>query len=238
MAHESHNWLVNKIADAKLDALAEKYFTGRLIDIGCGSKPYRGMLQPYVGEHIGVDLETCVHGVEAIDIFGTAYQIPVQDDSFQCALCSAVLEHLEEPETAIRECYRVLCSEGVAIYSVPFIWHVHEAPRDFYRFSRYGLEYLFRKVGFQTLEIIPLSGFVVTFGQELVYFLQKFKRGPLRFIPLIDLLSGAIQSLCMALNRYDKTHGWTWMYMVVARKPKTHAGDRFELQRSVASPLE
>ena len=32
---------------------------------------------------------------------------------------------------------------GIAIYSVPFIWHIHEAPRDFYRYSQYGSTVIF-----------------------------------------------------------------------------------------------
>ena len=145
--------------------VASVHIKASVTAIGCGTKPYRDLIAPYVDEHIGVDLKGGLHGDDAVDLFGTAYDIPTDDGTFDSAICTAVLEHLEEPEMAIRECYRVLSSGGVAIYSVPFIWHVHEAPRDFFRFSEYGLEYLFEKVGFDVVEIIPLSGFIVTFGQ-------------------------------------------------------------------------
>jgi len=36
---------------------------------------------------------------------------------------------------------------GIAIYSVTFVWHLHEEPRDFYWFSKYGLRYLLEKTG-------------------------------------------------------------------------------------------
>jgi SAM-dependent methyltransferase len=84
-----------------------------------------------------------------------------------------VLEHLEEPEAAIRECHRVLRPGGTAIYTVPFIWHLHEEPRDFFRYSKYGLRYLFEKVGFEIVELRALSGFWVTFGQLFVYNLYR-----------------------------------------------------------------
>lgn len=93
--------------------------------------------------------------------FGSAYEIPAEDDAFDSALCTAVLEHLEEPESAIRECHRVLKPGACAVYTVPFIWHLHEEPRDFFRYSRYGLEYLFKKVGFEIVELEALSGFWV-----------------------------------------------------------------------------
>lgn len=139
MAKETHNWLVNRILDRKLRELAATHLRGRLIDIGCGAKPYRDLLDPYIDEHVGVDLEGGIHGDGAVDLFGDAYEIPSEDGSFDSAICTAVLEHLEEPEMAIREFFRVLSPGGVAIYSEPFIWHIHEAPRDFYRFSPTGL---------------------------------------------------------------------------------------------------
>jgi hypothetical protein len=57
-----------------------------------------------------------------------------------------VLEPLEEPELALRECVRVLKAGYFAIYTIVFSWHIHEEPIDFYRFSTYGIKYLFNKV--------------------------------------------------------------------------------------------
>lgn len=218
MAKLLKNILINHIHDRELRIAATKYLHGRLIDIGCGTKPYMELLSSVVDEHIGVDHEITAHDQSNIDLFGTAYDIPSGDSSFDCAVCTAVLEHLEEPEQALRECGRLLKPGGVAIYSVPFIWHLHEEPRDFYRFSKYGLEYLFNKAGFEILELKALSGFWVTFGQLFVYNLYRFRRGPLRWIPIIDAIGLLIQGLAYVLDRLDKSEEWTWMYLVAARK--------------------
>ena len=218
MAHELKNLLINNLHDRCLLAFARKYFTGRLIDIGCGRKPYEDLLRPFVSVHVGIDHADSPHGTGRADLIGTAYSMPVPDSSFESALCTAVLEHLEEPGRALAECHRVLKPGGVAVYSVPFIWHLHEEPRDFYRFTKYGLEYLLSKSGFEICEVRALSGFWVTFGQLLVYNLYRLNRGPLRWFRVIDVVGLALQGLAYLLDRVDRTEQWTWMYMVAARK--------------------
>ena len=149
MARQLRNRLVYDNSEDSLRRHARNYINGRLVDIGCGTKPYREMMAPFVSEHIGVDHEGSSHDRSNMDLIGTAYEIPVPNTAFDSALCTFVLEHLEEPEQALCECYRVLKPGAHAVYQVPFIWHLHEHPRDFYRYSRYGLEHLFRKVGFE-----------------------------------------------------------------------------------------
>lgn len=219
MAREIKNCLVNLIFESSFRGYAKKYLSGRMIDIGCGTKPYKDMLAPYVTEHIGVDHEETFHDKFNIDLFGTAYKIPAENESFDSAICTAVLEHLEEPELALEECYRVLKKSSYAIYSVPFIWHLHEEPRDFFRYSKYGLKYLFEKTGFEVIEIKALSGFWVTFGQLFVYNIYRFNKAPLRYIPIIPLLGFFIQGISYLFDKIDKTEQWTWMYMIVAKKP-------------------
>jgi len=160
-----------------------------------------------------------LHERSNIDLWGTAYNIPAIDGYFNSALCTAVLEHLEEHLDALHECFRVLRSGGYAIYSNPFIWHLHEEPFDFYRFSKYGIRYLFKKTGFEIVEIKALSGFWVTFGQLFVYDLCRFIRGPLRWLHIIDALGLLVQAISYGLGKLDKSERWTWMYMVVSKKP-------------------
>jgi SAM-dependent methyltransferase len=221
VAKEIQNLLINHIHDKELRRFASLYCRGRLIDIGCGTKPYSELLHPYVDEHIGVDHVETAHDKSQVDLWGSAYEIPAENETFDSALCTAVLEHLEEPEKALQECLRVLKPGGYAIYSVPFIWHLHEEPRDFYRFSRYGLKYLFEKTGFEVVAIQALSGFWVTFGQLLVYNLYRYNKGFIRWLYIIDLLGIIIQFISWILDQLDKSDQWTWMYMAVVKKPVT-----------------
>jgi SAM-dependent methyltransferase len=219
MAKSLKNFLVNHIHDICLDNFSKKYASGKLLDIGCGTKPYELLFSGYVTEHVGLDHELSLHDKSNVDLIGSAYDIPVDAESFDTAVCTAVLEHLEEPELAIRECYRILRPGGCAIYSVPFIWHVHEEPRDFFRFTKYGLLHLFKKAGFEIVELKALSGFWVTFGSVFVYNLYRFNKGPLRWFRIIDLLGVLVQGCVYLMEKIDKAERWTWMYMVVAKKP-------------------
>ncbi len=89
MAKEIKNVLVNAIHDKHLRGYAKAYISGRLIDIGCGTKPYVDLFKPYVTEHIGVDREGTIHSKENIDLIGTAYEIPSSDEVFDSVwLCA------------------------------------------------------------------------------------------------------------------------------------------------------
>lgn len=210
------NWLVHRVFEDAFIPRAEKYLNGRLIDIGSAGKPYEEMLSHLVDEHVGLDHKESLHDISKTDLLGTAYDIPATDNSFDSGLCTAVLEHLEEPLDALIECRRVVKPGGYVIYSIPFIWHIHEKPRDFYRYSKYGIKYLFEKAGFTIIEIKPLSGFWTTFGQLFIYYIQRLNRGPLKWLKIIDGFSFLFQRLLYSLNKYDSSTKWTWMYLVIA----------------------
>lgn len=208
---------VHRIVTRELSRCAARYARGDLVDIGCGEKPRAALFDPYVTSHVGVDHEDSLHDISEVEIRSSAYEIPVPNGSFDTVLCTAVLEHLEDPAAAIREAYRVLRPDGIAIYTVPLFWHIHEEPRDFFRYTRYGLEHLFRSAGFKVLEVKPLSGFLITFATELGYYIQRFRRGILAaFVDLlVVMLNWAAPKLDRGVLRADE---FTWMYLVVARR--------------------
>lgn len=126
----SNNWLVHRIHDAALTAAINKYANGVLLDIGCGEKPYRTLTEGHVAAHLGLDHPGSLHSKQQVDIFGTAYETGVADDSVDTVLCTVVMEHLERPQDALDEMYRILKPGGHVILSAPLFWHLHEEPRD------------------------------------------------------------------------------------------------------------
>ena len=69
-----------------------------------------------------------------------------------------VLEHIKNPNEAVKNIYKILRKNDVCLCSVPFNFHIHDEPNDFYRFTYYGLKYLFRD--FKYVEIKKRNGWL------------------------------------------------------------------------------
>lgn len=221
-----HNWLIHGYMVDFLRDAAESHAAGVLVDIGCGRKPWRSIFERYVSRHLGVDLADSLHGSQDVDFIGTAYETGLPDAHANTVLCTEVLEHLNEPQLAIREMHRILSPGGTVILTVPFFWHIHEEPRDFYRYTTYGLRYLFEQAGFEIIKIQPLTGFIVTFGQLLAYYILRLSRFRL-LRGAVRLVNWAIQHISKAFNRFDKSHQFTCLYGLIARKTDlTHETDQ------------
>jgi len=219
MAKTWKTLLIYHVMDREMERCARSYLRGRLIDIGCGTKPYKTLVAPYVTEHVGLDRVDPFNQLAEVDLVGTAYAIPVPDGSFDSALSTAALEHLAEPQAALSECHRVLKAGGIAVYTVPFIWHLHAEPWDYFRFSKYGLKHLFEKANFEVLEITAMAGFWTTAATMFAYYLGRFDTGLVRRLRLLPAIGITFQGMALFLDKLDRAEEWTWMYTVVARKP-------------------
>lgn len=204
----------------------QAYLRGRILDIGCGSKSKQLLVGSQVTEYVGLDHEGSLHGQAQVDIVGTAYRIPQPDASFDGVVCTAVLEHLEDPRAALAESHRILKPGGHAIYTVPLFWYLHEEPRDFYRYTTHGLRYLFETAGYRIVEIVPASGFWLTIGSQWNYYLLMLARGPLRhFGRLLVAVNNVVFPVLDGIDRRVNplSDKFTWMYLVVAKKPGEEA---------------
>jgi SAM-dependent methyltransferase len=120
---------------------------GRLLDVGCGTKPYERFFQ--VDEYVGLDIESArTRATRAADQYYDGRRFPFVDASFDAVLCNQVLEHVFNPNEFVAEMRRVLKPGGCLILTVPFVWDEHEQPFDYARYSSFGLRALFEHHGF------------------------------------------------------------------------------------------
>jgi SAM-dependent methyltransferase len=216
--HYAH-WLVHWITLRELKKVFPLFLRGIVLDIGCGEKPYRDYIAPLANRYYGIDYPGSPHKKSLVNVFSVAGRLPIKDRSVDTIFSAAVLEHLEEPFEAIKEFNRVLKPNGCVIATIPLLWHVHEDPRDFFRYTNYGIKHLFSKAGFQIETIKPMSGFWVTFGQHLSFIVLRFNKGFVRLLPVLPLLAVLLQVISLVVDKIDKSERWTWAYLAVCRKP-------------------
>jgi ubiquinone/menaquinone biosynthesis C-methylase UbiE len=210
------NWLAKRQLGNAIFIAAQRYAGGRLIDIGCGEKPYRSVFAPYVTDHVGVDHPESPHALTSVDVLATAYDIPLEAESFETALMSELLEHLEVPGKALAEAHRLLVPGGWLIATTPFVWALHEEPRDYYRYSPFALEWLFHEAGFESVEVTPVGGQWSTVGLLTSYALRE---SPLRrFGDPARHLARWGQRIAARVDRRDFKPWMAWNHLAVGQK--------------------
>jgi len=145
----------------------------RLLDVGCGVKPYLPFFEPHASEYVGVDV------VEnpAADLQGAVENLPVEDASFDLVLCIQVLEHADDPARGVRELRRVVAPGGAVLASTHGVQVYHPAPVDLWRWTHAGLDRLFREnADWSSLSVRPSSGTTACLGMLVAIYADLLAR--------------------------------------------------------------
>ena len=183
-------WLGQQARDAH-DALG-RY---RVLDVGCGAKPYEQLFSPHAASYVGVDP---VDNPRA-ELKGSVEALPVDDGSFDVVLCNQVLEHCDDPAQAVSELHRVTAPGGRVLTSTHGVMAYHPSPTDYWRWTHAGLEKLFRDNGeWASVRVTPASGTTACLGMLLSMYIDlMFRHARLGFaarplVAAINTVAGGI----------------------------------------------
>ena len=160
-AEENYKWINNHLPDSAKILVVGGGIQGNGISI-----LYDNLKANYeiVGSDVSFESYT--------DLISDAHDIPFEDESFDCVIAQAVLEHVLSPERCVNEIHRVLKPSGIVYAETPFMQQVHMKQYDFTRFTHLGHRWLIRK--FTKIYDGTCSGPGMALAWSYRYFLMSF----------------------------------------------------------------
>ncbi len=144
--------LINQIGENKF-----------VLDIGCFDK-WTKQHCPSSSSYIGLDYyETAKHwyGTKP-DIYGDAISLPIQPNCVDVVLLIDVLEHISDTEILLGQIHNILKVDGAVIISCPFLYPLHDEPRDFVRYTTHGFQQLAIRKGFSVTTCGAIGSPIIT----------------------------------------------------------------------------
>lgn len=204
-------------------------FDGKIMDIGCGVKPYKDLFhksKAYEGVDYKLYSQNKEFDSQQPDYFfdksySTTLKLPFKDNSYNHSVAFQVLEHHPNPKKLISEMYRITRPKGYMFLTVPFMGGIHEEPYDFQRFTEYGLRELFKDYKCKIIEIHTIGSIFSTISMLLDEHLCDFVNqggikkyiGAIVYIPLF-----VFQYVCLILDLVFKSKKIIIDYSVVVQK--------------------
>jgi SAM-dependent methyltransferase len=196
---------------------------GRVLDFGCGSKPYEGLFTS-CQEYVGVDIEKSGHNHadSKVDYYWDGITLPFEDACFDTCVSFEVFEHVFEPQIALAEIRRVLRPGGLLLITTPFAYGEHEIPYDFARYTSYGLRHIVAKAGFVVEAVEKIGDEHLAVGQILIdYVSQRVSRVKYLGFSIIALVAVPIIITSKAISAMSRNNEGAKLYLnllAVARK--------------------
>ena len=181
------------------------FIKGRLLDVGCGHRPYEKTFFSGATKYIGADY---LADRSQADVLASALRIPFADAVFDTVVSTEVLEHVPDPARALHEMQRVLRPGGHLIMTTPLYWPRHEVPYDFFRYPYDGLLHLVKESGLELKKLFNRGRSYAYLGQVLQHI------QPISARPVIWVMNQFFLWCDCHLRQDALTLGWT----VVAQK--------------------
>ncbi|MDR2569115.1 MAG: class I SAM-dependent methyltransferase [Oscillospiraceae bacterium] len=151
--------LIADLVAINYDCALKNYAKGNLIDLGCGNVPFYVLYS-----RIGVSV-TCAdweHKNEHLDIVCdfNCIPLPIESNSYDTVVLSDVLEHIKFPDKFFNEISRIMKKGGYLILNTPFFYMIHEAPDDYYRYTKYAFNIFAKQAELDIVQISPYGGVI------------------------------------------------------------------------------
>lgn len=216
-------WLdpVQAIIEDEVRIAAAEAAPGKIIlDAGAGESRHRKYF--HKGLYIALDegIGDPAWDYSGLDVRGDLEHLPLRGGTVDQVLCIVVLEHTREPRAVLAEFARVLKSGGKLTMIVPFLWEEHQAPHDFFRFTRYGVQCLLEPLPFRITQLEPMGGFFLLCARRcvsLLGFLQGGWRWPV-FILLMPFFGFLFPIALRVLDRLDRRREFSLGFQVRATR--------------------
>lgn len=174
-----------------------------VFDIGCGDKPFASDVRGLGCTYIGVDIADGFYK-EKPDLIGTATDVPAADEVADVIISSQVLEHLENPVSALEEAHRLLKPGGVLLCSFPFLYPIHAPPYDYGRYTRFFISRAAERLGYEVLSEEAFAGYWRLCGMAFALYAQSFNRGPLKHTGIIPAVIAMQQWFCVGMHGLER----------------------------------
>jgi SAM-dependent methyltransferase len=110
------------------------------------------------------------------NILGSVTEIPVADNSYDGVFCSQVLGDVLHPQEAVSEFWRTLKPGGVLVVTEGFMNELHGEPRDYFRYTHFGLAELCEHAGFVVERKILTGGLASVIAQaRTLYWTRRLR---------------------------------------------------------------
>jgi SAM-dependent methyltransferase len=219
-----NSYLVYKYLIPALELAVKENATGKVIDLGCGNKPYLSFFTGKIDSYVGCDFVQ--NKFNSVNVICDVCEVPFPDAQFDTCFSTQVLEHIKVPEAMILEAFRLLKPGGKLILSAPLYWPEHGEPYDYSRFTRYGLNEMLTKSGFTNIQVSENGGAWATAGQSIAHaFMYSTRQNilfrVLRFAFYRLSFIRISNKLFSYLDRKDYNPVNTMNYVVVAEKSRS-----------------
>ena len=140
--------LGRRMLDKQISPIISKYCNGNVLEIGALNSPYKRYMNFKSYSVLDINNEDADYNMDI-------HKNKIKSSSFDTVIATQVLEHLYNPFLAIKEVFRILKTGGYFIGSTVFLYPYHGEPRDYFRFTEFGLKKIFED--FNIVKMIKLG---------------------------------------------------------------------------------